>query len=67
MIAMCSKFGTRDWGAAVGMGEGRRVGRAGVGANVGAGMPDGITVGGALVVQELSKTKRRIHRPNRFI
>jgi hypothetical protein len=67
IMTICSKFGTRDWGAAVEAGEGTKVGRAGVGANVGERMVDGMTVGGALVVQEINSTKRRIYRPRRFI
>jgi hypothetical protein len=71
IITMCSKFGTRAGVVAVGMGEGMKVGRTGVGADVGerigAGTPDGTTVGGALVVQEANKIKTSIHRPKRFI
>jgi hypothetical protein len=55
----------------VGIGEGMNVGRAGVGANVGerigVGMPDGTTVGGALVVQEANKMKTTIREPKRFM
>jgi hypothetical protein len=71
IMTICSKFGTRAWDVAgrigVGIGEGRKVGRTGVGANVGERPGDGSTVGGALVVQEINSTKSRIYRPRRFI
>ena len=61
MMTIRSKFGTSDWGMAVGIGAGGRVGRTGVEVAVGKGLLDGMTVGGALVVQETNKTKRRIY------
>jgi hypothetical protein len=72
IITICSKFGTGGWGATVGgwtlgIAEGIKVGRTGVGANVGEGKPDGTTVGGALVEQETNKIKTKIHRPKRFM
>jgi hypothetical protein len=72
IITTCSKFGTRACEAAAGSvagsaGEGREVGRTGVGTNVGERTGDGFTVGGALVVQEIKSTKRRRFRPRRFI
>jgi hypothetical protein len=67
MMTTRSKFGTRAWGVAVGIGEGVNVGRTGVEVNVGEGIVDGITVGGGDVVQEINKMKKRIHRPKRCI
>jgi hypothetical protein len=71
MMTMCWKSGTRDGVVTVGIAEGMKAGSAGVEANVGermgVGMPDGTTVGGALVVQEANKIKVERHRPNRFM
>jgi hypothetical protein len=72
IITICSKFGTGLCGAtvgsvAVGTAEGRKVGGAGVGANVAEGKPEGATVGGVLVVQEANKIKTNMHRLKRFM
>ena len=70
MMTIRSKSGTSDWGMAVGIGGGGRVGRVGrtcVEVTLGKGLTDGTTVGGALVVQETNKTRNRIFRYKRFI
>ena len=70
IMTMCPKLGTRGRGVAVGVCEavGTRVGVGGtdVAVNVAVGMGD-ITVGGADVAQAVSKTNRKIQKPNRFI
>lgn len=67
MMAICSKFGTRGIGVAVGVGEGVRVAVGGTGVNVADGTGVGVTVGAGVCVHAANKIKRRTKKRGRFI
>jgi len=70
MMAICSKFGTRDSATGVAVGEGIDVAVRGIGVGVcvavAKGTGDGV-IGGVEDTQAASKTKRRTQKPKRFI
>jgi hypothetical protein len=72
MMAICSKFGTRGTGVAVGDGEVVRVAVGGMGVRVAEGIGEGVGEGVAVAdgigdTQAVSKTKSRTNAEKRFI